>query len=200
MPINTKEDRFETDIVAALINEGGYTQSISAQFDRQACVDTTELFAFIGATQVEQWSQVLKRHGGDPNVAQRKFVDRLAKELDRLGTIRLLREGVEDQGVRIRLAYFKPASNLNSELVELYGKNRLTVTRQLRYSPRHDNELDLCLFVNGIPVATAELKNPLPVSRSVMQSSSIRPIAIRLTRCLVDGRSYTSPSTPTSCT
>lgn len=161
MPINTKEDRFEADIVAALINEGGYTQGVPTHFDKQACVDTAELFAFIGATQVEQWSQVLKRHGGDPNIAQRKFVDRLAKELDRLGTIRLLREGVEDQGVRIRLAYFKPASNLNSELVELFRKNRLTVTRQLRYSPRHDNELDLCLFVNGIPVATAELKNPL---------------------------------------
>jgi type I restriction enzyme, R subunit len=161
MAIDTKEYSFEREIVAALTDEGGYTQGTPTHFDKQACVDTAELFAFIGATQVEQWSQLLKRHGGNPNVAQQKFVARLAKELDRLGTLRLLRDGVEDQGVRISLAYFKPASTLNSDLVKLYQKNRLTVTRQLRYSPRHDNELDLCLFVNGIPVATAELKNPL---------------------------------------
>jgi type I restriction enzyme R subunit len=123
MAINTKEDQFESDIVASLTGEGGYTKGIQEHFDKQACIDTAELFAFIGATQAEPWSMILKRHGGDPDVAQRKFVDRLARELDRLGTIRLLREGVEDQGVRIRLAYFKPASNLNAELVALYGMN-----------------------------------------------------------------------------
>ncbi len=165
MAINTKEDQFELDILASLTSEGGYTQGITEHFDKKACVDTAELFAFIGATQAESWSILLKRHGGDPDIAQRKFIDRLARQLDRLGTIRLLREGVEDQGIRIRLAYFKPASNLNAELVALYGRNRLTVTQQLRYSPRHDNELDLCLFVNGIPVATAELKNPLTGQR-----------------------------------
>lgn len=161
MAINTKEDQFESDIVASLTSECGYSLGASVNFRKDTCVDAGELFTFIGATQPAAWEQILKRHGGDPDTAQHKFIDRLARELDRLGTIRLLREGVEDQGVRIRLAYFRPASGLNAELVELYGKNRLTVTRQLRYSPRHDNELDLCLFVNGIPVATAELKNPL---------------------------------------
>ncbi|MGH9022239.1 MAG: type I restriction endonuclease subunit R, partial [Acidimicrobiia bacterium] len=87
------------------------------------------------------------------------FRSRLVAALDKRGTVDLLRNGVEDQGVKFKLAYFKPASGMNPALAALYGKNRLTVTRQLRYSPHHDNTLDLALFVNGLAVATAELKN-----------------------------------------
>jgi type I restriction enzyme, R subunit len=85
----------------------------------------------------------------------------VSQALDKDGTVRVLRRGVEDQGLTIRLMYSRPASGMNASLAELYGKNRLTVTRQLHYSTANNNSLDLCLFVNGIPVATAELKNPL---------------------------------------
>jgi type I restriction enzyme R subunit len=124
-------------------------------------LDTAELFAFIGATQADDWSRLVKNHGGDPNTAQRKFAQRLASQIDERGTVDVLRHGVSDQGVTIRLAYFKPAHGLTPELVARYEANRLTVTRQLPYDPVSNKTLDLCLFVNGLPVATAELKNPL---------------------------------------
>src|SRR5690606_11575853 len=131
-----------------------------ADFDAVRGLDTAELFAFIGATQAKAWDQ-LRTLYGDPDKAQRGFVDRLVKELDVRGTVDVLRHGVVDLGVTIRLAFFRPASGLTPELVERYGKNRLTVTRQLPYEHGSTKTLDLCLFVHGIAVATAELKNAL---------------------------------------
>src|SRR5690606_24367475 len=93
--------------------------------------------------------------------AQIRFKLRLVAELDRRGTLDVLRNGVDDQGVHFDLAYFRPAHAKNPELVDLHGKNQLTVTRQLRYSDQHGNSVDLCLFVNGLPVATVELKHHL---------------------------------------
>ena len=73
----------------------------------------------------------------------------------------VLRHGFKCFGKLFRVAYFAPASGLNPETQRLYAANRLTVTRQLQYSTKHDNTLDLVLSLNGIPVATAELKNPM---------------------------------------
>ncbi len=163
-----KEFDFESQICAALAASGGYSESKVGteqaeprDFDPQAGLDTAELFAFIGATQADEWARLIALHGGDPDTAQRNFVKRLAKELDRVGTIEVLRNGVIDLGVTIRLAYFKPATALNAETLKLYGANRLTVTRQLPYETSGGKTLDLCLFVNGLPIATAELKTHL---------------------------------------
>lgn len=161
MPEHTKERRFESDIVEWLTTHGGYSEGADSHYDPATGLDTAELFAFIGATQAEQWEKLVPRHGGDRDTAQRKFVARLTSELDRRGTVDVLRRGVEDQGLSFRLMYDRPASGLNPKLLALYGKNRLTVTRQLHYSAVNNNSLDLCLFVNGLPVATAELKNKL---------------------------------------
>ena len=83
------------------------------------------------------------------------------RRLDARGTVDVLRHGVVDLGVTIRLAYFKPAHGLTAALDALYAANRVTVTRQLPYDPNSHKTLDLALLVNGIPTATAELKNPL---------------------------------------
>ena len=161
MPEHVKEKQFESDIVEWLCAHGGYSLGADSHFDRKLGLDTAELFAFVGATQSKIWDLLVSRHGGDAEKAQQKFLARLAQAIDKDGTVRVLRKGVEDQGVTIRLMYSRPASGMNAQLAELYGKNRLTVTRQLHYSLSNANSLDLCLFVNGIPVATAELKNPL---------------------------------------
>ncbi len=161
------EKGLESFICGWLVDSGGYTaakvgtaQGSPTDFDPARGLDTAELYAFIGATQADTWHE-LRTLYGDPNKAQRGFADRLAKELDARGTVDLLRHGVVDLGVTIRLAFFRPASGLTPELVERYGKNRLTVTRQLPYEGGSTKTLDLCLFVNGIPVATAELKNAI---------------------------------------
>ena len=162
------EAAFESFICDWLVGQGGYdavkvgtAQGSPTDFDPDRGVDTAELFAFIGATQPDEWARVLTAYGGDPDEAQRGFADRLAKQLDQRGTVDVLRHGVVDRGPTIRLAYFKPASGITPELIARYGRNRLTVTRQLPYQAGSTKTVDLGLFVNGIPVATAELKNAL---------------------------------------
>lgn len=161
MPAHVSEQQFETDIVDALTSAGGYTLGANEHYDVTQGFDTAELMAFLGATQGERWEELKIRHGGDPDEAQIRFKLRLVDELDRRGTLDLLRKGIDDQGLHFDLAYFRPAHSKNPELIDLYGKNRLTLTRQLRYSDQHGNSVDLCLFVNGLPVATVELKHHL---------------------------------------
>ena len=155
------ENAFETEIADWLAGCGGYTAGAVDHFDPRLGLDTAELWEFIGATQADDWHRLRMLHGGSADDAQRAFKDRLAKELDARGTVDVLRRGVVDHGVMIRLAYFRPAHGLTPALVDLYNSNRLTVTRQLRYEVASGKTLDLALFVNGLPVATAELKNPI---------------------------------------
>jgi type I restriction enzyme R subunit len=165
---NPNEELFETEICGWLQQHGGYVgakndklQDAARDFNPSLGLDTAELFTFIGATQIDAWNELVKRHGNDAGEAQTKFAQRLARELDKRGVVDVLRHGVVDLGVTIKLAYFKPAHGLTEGLVKRYEANRLTVTRQLRYDESSGNALDLALLVNGIPVATAELKNPL---------------------------------------
>ena len=134
---------------------------------------------FIGATQGEEWARLVdSAYGGDANKAQSGFVQRLATELDRRGTVDVLRNGVVDRNFTIQLAFFKPAHGLTPELTERYEANVLTVTRQLPFDPSSSKTIDLALFVNGIPVATAELKNPYTgqtVENAIAQYRHDRP-------------------------
>lgn len=152
------EDKFEAAIEADLL-AAGWSKGTPQNYRPEFGLDTAELFTFIGATQIEQWNKLLGYYGNDPDTAQRKFAQRVAAETDQRGTLDVLRHGVTDHGVKFKLAYFAPASEITPELVDLYRANRLTVTRQLRYSASSSDELDLALFVNGLPTATAELKN-----------------------------------------
>ncbi len=165
------EAGFEDAICASLADAGGYLGPVKVGLAHDALqdldlglgIDTAELFAFIGATQSKEWEKVRKSHSS-PDEAQRAFKDRLAKELDKRGTVDVLRRGITYAGhekAEIRLAYFRPASGLNPALEARYQANRLTVMRQVPYQPGSTRTLDLALFVNGIPVATAELKTPL---------------------------------------
>ena len=152
------EQPFEAEIVDNLTRHGGYEQE--QDFDREVGLDFGTTLRFIGATQREQWERLTKLHGG-ADQAQQAFRLRVAKELDSRGTVDVLRQGVVDHGVTIRLAYFRPAHGLTPELVARYERNVLTVVRQLRYDSGSEKSVDLALLVNGIPVATAELKNAL---------------------------------------
>ncbi len=155
------ERGLEDAIEESLLSQGGYLRSEPSHFDAALGLDTAELYAFIGATQAKEWESLISRYGGDPNAAQQGFAKRLAKQLDERGTVDVLRRGVVDLSVTIQLAFFKPAHGLTAALTALYDANRVTVTRQLRYDTKSENSIDLALLVNGIPTATAELKNPL---------------------------------------
>src|SRR5258708_7951915 len=155
------ERLFEDAIEQFLLEHGGYLRSLPSNFDSALGLDTSELFAFIGTTQAKAWNSLLARYGNNPDAAQRGFAKRLATELDNRGTVDVLRHGVVDLGVTIKLAFFKPAHSLTPELLALYDANRITVTRQLAYESDSTKTLDVVLLVNGIPTATVELKNKL---------------------------------------
>ena len=173
------ERAFESHICDWLVTGGKYravkvgnSPQYAADFDRKLGLDLVELFGFIEATQSDMWDDLCKRLGGERIDARSKFAIRLASEIDRRGTVDVLRHGVVDHGVTLKLAYFKPEHGLTPELQERYEANRLTVTRQLPYQIGESKTLDLCLFVNGLPVATAELKNEFTkqnVERAVAQ-------------------------------
>ncbi|MFN8232216.1 MAG: type I restriction endonuclease [Actinomycetota bacterium] len=165
---NPNEKLFEDAISENLVEHGGYLTckvgthvAHASDFDPVRGLDVVELLSFIEDTQRDEWQRLLTNYGGDEETATAGFVKRLADQIDDRGAVDVLRQGVVDHGVTIRLGYFKPAHGLTPELVERYAANRLTVTRQLPYEAGSTKTLDLCLFVNGIPVATAELKNPL---------------------------------------
>jgi type I restriction enzyme, R subunit len=165
---SVSERLLEDEISSHLVEHGGYlTCKIGIDpewrpdFDAKVGLDTVELFAFIELTQGEEWGKLVKTHGGEEDHARQKFTQRLAQQIDERGTVDVLRHGVRDQNVEIRLSYRKPAYGVAPELVAHYDANRLTVTRQLPFDPESNKTVDLCLFLNGIPVATAELKNHL---------------------------------------
>ncbi|HEY1354464.1 MAG TPA: type I restriction endonuclease [Ktedonobacteraceae bacterium] len=159
--MKVNEHLFEDAIEQFLLEQGGWLRSSPSNFDSTLGLDTLELFAFVIATQGKAWNVLLGRYGNNPAAAQRGFAKRLATELDNRGTVDVLRHGVVDLGVTIKLAFFKPAHGLTPELLALYDANRLAVTRQLAYESGSTKTLDLVIFVNGIPTATAELKNNL---------------------------------------
>jgi len=180
------EKLFEDAIEAYLLDHGGYLKSVASHFDPTLGLDTSELFAFIGATQAKDWRRLLDLYGNDPDAAQKGFAKRLGKELDSRGTVDVLRHGLVDLGITFRLAYFKPAHGLTPELEDLYEANRVTVTRQFPYEAESTKTIDLALLVNGIPTATAELKNPLTnqnIEHAIKQYRSDRdPTNITLAR------------------
>ncbi len=151
------EQTFEEAIEAHLL-ANGYVKGAKADYDLTVALDRAQILAFVQDTQPKEWARLVAVHGA---TVEDKVIARLAKEIDARGTLDVLRRGITDYGVKVAMAYFRPATKLAPETLERYTKNRVSVTRQLRYSPTHHNELDLALFVNGLPVATAELKTPL---------------------------------------
>ncbi len=153
----TSEAAFETAIEAALLADG-YEKLISDTFDRERAIFPEVALDFIRATQPKIWGKLEALHGeetGDRALAS------LCKWLDTYGTLPTLRHGFKCFGKTLRIAFFRPAHGLNPELEARYRANRLGLTRQLRFSPKNEKSLDVVLSVNGVPVVTLELKNPL---------------------------------------
>lgn len=137
---------------------GGYRRRRPEDYDRALCLLPRDALDFVLATQPKEWKKLEQHHG---TAVREQFLKRLAAEIARRGALDVLRKGLKDSGCKFRLAYFRPASGLNEETRRLHAANLFSVVRQLRYSTKNENSLDLALFLNGIPIFTAELKNPL---------------------------------------
>ena len=160
------EKAFETHIVNHLCQVHGYRLRISkpknnardSHYQKFLCLDWKILLEFITATQPDIWKALEKQHG-TATVAD-KFIQRLTREIERRGTLDVLRRGIKDYGCYFQLAYFKPVSTLNPEHQTLYRKNILSVVRQCHYSAVETKDaLDIVIFLNGLPIFTLELKN-----------------------------------------
>ena len=137
---------------------GGYRKRDPADYDRGLCLIPKDVIDFLLATQPKEWKRLKQHHGAE---VKERFLARLAREIGRRGALDVLRKDFKDSGCKFRLAYFRPASGLNEETQRLHAANLFSAVRQLRYSEKGKQSLDLVLFLNGIPAFTAELKNPL---------------------------------------
>jgi type I restriction enzyme, R subunit len=139
-------------------SSGGYRRRSLDDYDRALCLLSRDVVDFVLATQPKEWEKLKQHHGA---AIREQFLGRLASEIDRHGALHVLRNGIKDSGCKFQLAFFRPASGLNEETRRLYQANMFAVVRQLRYSEKNENSFDLALFLNGIPIFTAEVKNPL---------------------------------------
>jgi type I restriction enzyme R subunit len=153
----TNERAFETYVEEILLTRGRWTSGSNAEWDKERALFPAQVFAFIADTQSKLWAEMRTLHAAG---LEELLLTTLVKELDAKGSLHVLRHGFKFYGKTFRLAYFKPAHGANFEVLEQFGKNRLTVTRQVPCHPGDNRTLDMVLAVNGLPVATIELKNP----------------------------------------
>jgi len=185
---DTSEKGLESLIVESLLCEAGYQPGRPEDYDRDHAVDLAKLLAFLQATQPDVVSALSLEEEG-PRRAQ--FLARIQGEIAKRGVIDVLRKGVRHGPASVELFYGKPSPG-NAKSAENYAANLFSVTRQLRYSKDQTQlALDLCLFINGLPVATFELKNRLTKQtvqdavRQYQQDRDSRELLFQFGRCMV---------------
>lgn len=153
------EQVVERHIVDQLVGGQGYEERPPEAFDKALGLDRDMVLTFVKGTQPTVWQ---KLEGQFPGAADQEFFRNLEQALKNRGILEVLREGFKMvPNMHFRLMFPRPASSLNPDLVRLYEDNRLTVMTQVVYSMRHGNAIDIVLFLNGLPVATMEVKNTL---------------------------------------
>ena len=152
------EIEFENDICDHLAAHGWlYAEKDAAAYDRKLALFSADVLAWVQETDPDAWATLTKNHGAS---AEAILLKRLRDSLDKSSTLHVIRNGFDVLGLRkpLRMAQFKPALAMNPDIMKRYAANRLRVVRQVRYSLHNENNIDLVLFLNGIPVATVELK------------------------------------------
>lgn len=185
---NTKESGLEALIVKWLVDHNGYEQGTNADYNREYAVDETRLFRFLQDTQPD----ALEKLGVfKSDLKKKQFLNRLQGEIAKRGIIDVLRNGVKIYPANLIMFYLTPTEN-NAKAKEMFEKNIFSVTRQLQYSMDATRlALDICLFINGLPVITFELKNQLTkqdVDDAVEQYKTDRDpreLLFQFKRCMV---------------
>lgn len=185
---NTKESGLESLIVKWLVDRNGYEQGTNADYNRDYAIDETRLFRFLQDTQPDSLSKlgVFKSE-----MKKKQFLNRLQGEIAKRGIIDVLRNGLKVYPASLIMFYLTPTEN-NVKAKEMYEKNIFSVTRQLMYSNDSTRlALDMCIFINGLPVITFELKNQLTkqdVDDAVNQYKTDRDpreLLFQFKRCMV---------------
>lgn len=165
MSMDTSEKRFESDIEQYFIThgyrqfskqneEGKWIRFFNYDVDKAIYLDV--LVEFVSKSQPKEWTRYLKYYG---NEAPQKLYRRFENEVVEHGLIYVLKHGITDLGIKIKLCFFKPESELNDKSIELYNQNIFGIERQFGYSSENNNTIDMVLSLNGIPLFSFELKN-----------------------------------------
>jgi len=194
---DTTEKGLEAHITQHLSSVNAFAERHFSQYNRIECVDEESLFSFLRATQEKEVRQLQTIHGSN---FQSKVLYRIQQKIKEQtvvdgkclgGIIQLLRNGITDNNIKLKLFFDKPVSILNEKDLNLYNQNIFSVTRQVHYSNQNENSLDLVVFINGLPIITFELKNELTkqtVKDAIKQYKSSRDPKeelFRLGRCMV---------------
>jgi type I restriction enzyme R subunit len=155
-PMELSEKGFEEYVEEHLL-KSGYVKGNPNDYNKEFALDTKILFDFLEDTQPKKMDKLREIY---KDQYQFKVLSRLNRELNNRGMIDVLRHGIKDYGVYLDLAYFQPDSKLNEKTVKLYEKDRISVTRQVHYSIKNENSIDMLICINGLPVVVLELKNP----------------------------------------
>ncbi len=188
MKTDTTEKGLESHITQHLCLVNAFEERHFNNYNRVDCVDEDLLFKFLEETQEKEVLKLQAIHGSN---YRSKVLYRLNNQIKLIGIIEVLRKGVTDNNIKIKLFFDKPLSNLNEKDVALYSKNIFSVTRQVHYSTQNENSLDMAVFINGLPVITFELKNELTkqdVKDAIRQykiNRDPKEELFRLGRCLV---------------
>jgi len=154
-----RETVLEQHVVEHLVAQHGYEEGTPENYDRPHALDRTLVLRFVKETQADEWAKLEAQY---TTAAEAEFFKQLEKALKTRSALDVLRQGIKlIPGIKFSLCFFKPASGLNADLVRLYRANILSVIRQVRYSLKNENAIDVVLFVNGLPVVTLEMKNLL---------------------------------------
>lgn len=185
---NVKESGLESLLVNWLVNHNGYEQGQNRDYNTEYALDTTRLFRFLKNTQPDAMKK-LQLETNPQKTAQ--FLARVRDEITKRGIVDVLRKGIKAYPASLIMFYMTPSVN-NPAAAALHAKNIFSVTRQLHFSPDSTKlSLDLCIFINGLPVITFELKNQLTkqnVDDAVYQyqhARSPKELLFQFTRCMV---------------
>ena len=178
------ERGFQKFIARYLTQTNGYRETRPRDYDKELCVNTAQLLEFIEKTQEDAYELIQKR-------GEREFLARLDRKIKERGIVEVLRKGVKYLDKTVRVFYTQPVSELNPQYSERYNANIFSVTQELMYSEENNKELDLVIFINGLPIITMELKNGYTkqsVFNGIRQYQNDRDPnenLFRLARCLV---------------
>lgn len=193
MAEGTKEIHLEEHVVKYLTRVAQpefpeYVQKDSAAYNKDLCLVPEDLINFIKDTQPRKYEALAVQYGA---AVDDKIIERVADEVKKRKTLDVFREKIRDRGQTLDLVYFKPTHSRTPEHIEAYRKNRLTIIRQLKYSKKNENSIDIVLFVNGLPVVTIELKNALTgqylhhAIRQYIKDRDPKESLLEFKRCLV---------------
>ncbi len=155
-----REQALQDHLINQLVASQGYKQrDASVQYDRELAMDRELVVQFVQSTQPDEWLRLV---ANSPNSARDTFFEQLDRALQKRGLVDVLRKGIKIiPGLKFSLCYFRPASNIEPRRVQEYQANILSVMKEVKYSRRNSNRLDVVLFLNGLPIATMEIKNLL---------------------------------------